>query len=205
MTWRATVLTLFPEMFPGPLGLSLAGKALGEGKWALKTIDIRQFATDKHRSVDETPAGGGAGMVMRADVAAAAVDANAESGTQTIYLSPRGKPLTQARAHELAEGPGVLLLCGRFEGVDQRVLEAREMEEISIPAGKTPRSMLLLELMTSRNIFPSKGEAKRMIRQGGIYLDGQRISDLDFQIDIQAKKEYVLKVGKKKFYKLSIK
>ena len=132
MTWRASVLTLFPEMFPGPLGLSLAGKALGEGKWALKTIDIRQFATDKHRSVDETPAGGGAGMVMRADVAAAAVDANAESGTPTIYLSPRGKPLTQARAHELAEGPGVLLLCGRFEGVDQRVLEAREMEEISI-------------------------------------------------------------------------
>jgi len=135
MTWRATVLTLFPEMFPGPLGLSLAGKALGEGKWALQTTDIRQFATDKHRSVDDTPAGGGAGMVMRADIAAAAIDAtraDAAPGTPTIYLSPRGAPLTQARAHELAQGPGVLLLCGRFEGVDQRVLEARDIEEISI-------------------------------------------------------------------------
>lgn len=135
MTWRATVLTLFPEMFPGPLGLSLAGKALGDGTWALETLDIRDFATDKHRSVDDTPAGGGAGMVMRADIAAAAIDAaraKAETGTPTIYLSPRGKPFTQARAHELAKGPGLLLLCGRFEGVDQRVLEAREVEEISI-------------------------------------------------------------------------
>ena len=135
MTWRATVLTLFPEMFPGPLGMSLAGKALGDGAWALETVDIRQFATDKHRSVDDTPAGGGAGMVMRADIAAAAVDAaraDAEPGTPTIYLSPRGTPLTQARAHELAEGPGVVLLCGRFEGVDQRVLDARSIEEISI-------------------------------------------------------------------------
>ena len=135
MTWRATVLTLFPEMFPGPLGLSLAGKALGDGKWALQTSDIRDFATDKHRSVDDTPAGGGAGMVMRADIAAAAIDAgraDAAPGTPAIYLSPRGAPLTQARAHELAQGPGVLLLCGRFEGVDQRVLEARDIEEISI-------------------------------------------------------------------------
>jgi tRNA (guanine37-N1)-methyltransferase len=135
MTWRATVLTLFPEMFPGPLGLSLAGKALGDGTWALETLDIRDFATDKHRSVDDTPAGGGAGMVMRADIAAAAIDAaraKAAPGTPTIYLSPRGKPFTQARAHELAKGPGLLLLCGRFEGVDQRVLEAREVEEISI-------------------------------------------------------------------------
>jgi tRNA (guanine37-N1)-methyltransferase len=135
MTWRATVLTLFPEMFPGPLGLSLAGKALGDGTWALETLDIRDFATDKHRSVDDTPAGGGAGMVMRADIAAAAIDAaraKAEPGTPTLYLSPRGKPFTQARAHELAKGPGLLLLCGRFEGVDQRVLEARGVEEISI-------------------------------------------------------------------------
>ena len=135
MTWRATVLTLFPEMFPGPLGLSLAGKALGDGKWALQTSDIRDFATDKHRSVDDTPAGGGAGMGMRADIAAAAIDAgraDAAPGTPAIYLSPRGAPLTQARAHELAQGPGVLLLCGRFEGVDQRVLEARDIEEISI-------------------------------------------------------------------------
>jgi len=135
VAWRATVLTLFPEMFPGPLGLSLAGKALQDGTWTLETLDIRDFATDRHRSVDDTPAGGGAGMVMRADVAAAAIDAgraNAAPGTPAIYLSPRGTPLTQARAAELAKGPGVLLLCGRFEGVDQRVLEGRDIEEISI-------------------------------------------------------------------------
>ena len=135
MTWRAAVLTLYPEMFPGPLGLSLAGKALSDGTWALETFDIRAFATDKHRSVDDTPAGGGAGMVMRAGIAASAIDAgraDAAPGTPTLYLSPRGTPLTQSRAHELAEGPGVVLLCGRFEGVDQRVLEAGEVEEISI-------------------------------------------------------------------------
>ena len=133
--WRATVLTIFPEMFPGPLGLSLAGKALAEGKWALRTIDIRDFATDKHRSVDDTPAGGGAGMVMRADIAAAVIDlarADAKPGTPTLYLSPRGKTLTQQRARDLAQGPGAILLCGRFEGIDQRVLEARYIEEISI-------------------------------------------------------------------------
>ena len=135
MTWRATVLTLFPEMFPGALGLSLAGKALAEGRWALDLIDIRDFTTDKHRSVDDTPAGGGAGMVMRADLAAAAVDAaraRAEPGTPSFYLSPRGTPLTQARVRALAEGPGAILLCGRFEGIDERVLEARQIEEISI-------------------------------------------------------------------------
>src|SRR6185312_8689132 len=133
--WRATVLTIFPEMFPGPLGLSLAGKALAEGKWALRTIDIRDFATDKHRSVDDTPAGGGAGMVMRADIAGAAIDAartGAKPGMPTLYLSPRGTTLTQARVRELAQGPGAILPCGRLEGVDQRVLEAREVEEISI-------------------------------------------------------------------------
>jgi tRNA (guanine37-N1)-methyltransferase len=135
MTWRATVLTIFPEMFPGPLGSSLAGKALADGKWALSAIDLRDFALGKHRSVDDTPAGGGAGMVMRADVAAAAIDAARASmpkDAPTIYLSPRGKPLTQARARELAAGPGVILLCGRFEGVDERVLEARAVEEMSI-------------------------------------------------------------------------
>ncbi len=133
--WRAAVLTLYPEMFPGPLGLSLAGKALSDGTWTLETFDIRSFATDKHRSVDDTPAGGGAGMVMRADIAASAIDAgraDAVPGTPTLYLSPRGAPLTQDRAHELAQGPGVVLLCGRFEGVDERVLEARGVEEISI-------------------------------------------------------------------------
>jgi tRNA (guanine37-N1)-methyltransferase len=135
MTWRATVLTIFPEMFPGALGLSLAGKALAEEKWALDLIDIRDFATDKHRSVDDTPAGGGAGMVMRADIAAAAIDAaraRTASGTPAFYLSPRGTPLTQARVRVLAEGPGAILLCGRFEGIDERVLEARQIEDISI-------------------------------------------------------------------------
>jgi len=134
-TWRATVLTLFPEMFPGPLGLSLAGKALADGKWALRAIDIRDFATDKHRSVDDTPSGGGAGMVMRADIAAAAIDAARASmpvGAPTLYLSPRGTPFTQARARELARAQGVILLCGRFEGIDERVLEARNVEEVSI-------------------------------------------------------------------------
>jgi tRNA (guanine37-N1)-methyltransferase len=135
MTWRATVLTIFPEMFPGPLGASLAGKALAEGKWALSTIDIRDFATDKHRSVDDTPAGGGAGMVMRADIAAAAIDAARASmppEAPTIYLSPRGYPFMQEHARELAQGPGAILLCGRFEGIDERVLQARNVEEISI-------------------------------------------------------------------------
>ena len=135
MTWRATVLTIFPEMFPGPLGASLAGKALAEGKWALAVIDIRDFATDKHRSVDDTPSGGGAGMVMRADIAAAAIDAaraGAEPSTPALYLSARGRPLTQGRVRELAQGPGAILLCGRFEGIDQRVLDARDIEEVSI-------------------------------------------------------------------------
>jgi tRNA (guanine37-N1)-methyltransferase len=135
MTWRATILTIFPEMFPGPLGLSLAGKALADGKWVLATIDIRDFATDKHRSVDDTPAGGGAGMVMRADIASASIDAARAAmpaGAPTIYLSPRGKPLTQDRVRALAAGSGVILLCGRFEGVDERVLEARDVEEVSI-------------------------------------------------------------------------
>jgi tRNA (guanine37-N1)-methyltransferase len=135
MTWRATVLTIFPEMFPGPLGLSLAGKALAEGKWALEAIDIRGFATGKHRSVDDTPAGGGAGMVMRADIAAAAIDAARASmpaGAPTIYLSPRGYPFMQEQARELADGHGIILLCGRFEGIDERVLQARNVEEISI-------------------------------------------------------------------------
>jgi len=133
--WRATVLTIMPDMFPGPLGLSLSGKALGEDKWSLQTIDIRDFATDKHRSVDDTPAGGGAGMVMRVDIAAAAIDAARAAmppALPTIYLSPRGRPLSEARVRALSEGEGVILLCGRFEGIDERVLEARQIEEISI-------------------------------------------------------------------------
>ena len=132
--WRASVLTIFPEMFPGPLGVSLAGRALDAGQWALETLDIRDFATDRHRSVDDTPAGGGPGMVMRADVIGAAVDAARPAGDQrpAYYLSPRGAPLDQAAVRELSEGAGAVLLCGRFEGVDQRVIEARGLQEISL-------------------------------------------------------------------------
>src|SRR5579864_6551985 len=133
MTWRATVLTLFPDMFPGPLGVSLAGKALASGLWALEARDIRSSATDKHRSVDDTPAGGGPGMVLRADVLAAAIDAaDIPPALPRLLMSPRGRPLTQSRVRQLAAGPGVLIVCGRFEGVDQRVIEARELEEVSI-------------------------------------------------------------------------
>ncbi|MEH2524305.1 MULTISPECIES: tRNA (guanosine(37)-N1)-methyltransferase TrmD [unclassified Bradyrhizobium] len=137
MTWRATVLTLFPEMFPGPLGVSLAGKALTSGVWALEARDIRDSATDRHRSVDDTPAAGGPGMVLRADVLAAAIDAaNTGQGNSKdrprLLMSPRGRPLTQSQVKELAAGPGPLIVCGRFEGVDQRVIEARNLEEVSI-------------------------------------------------------------------------
>jgi tRNA (guanine37-N1)-methyltransferase len=131
--WRATILTLFPEMFPGPLGISLAGKALSSGLWTLEARDIRASATDKHRSVDDTPAGGGPGMVLRADVLAAAIDAADEPpALPRLLMSPRGRPLTQSRVRELAGGPGALIVCGRFEGVDQRVIEARGLEEVSV-------------------------------------------------------------------------
>jgi tRNA (guanine37-N1)-methyltransferase len=133
MTWRATVLTLFPEMFPGPLGVSLAGKALTSGLWSLEARDIRDSATDRHRSVDDTPAGGGPGMVLRADVLAAAIDAaDIDQSRPRLLMSPRGRSLTQAQIRELAAGPGPLVVCGRFEGVDQRVIEARHLEEVSI-------------------------------------------------------------------------
>lgn len=131
--WRATVLTLFPEMFPGPLGISLAGRALASGIWALEARDIRNAATDRHRSVDDTPAGGGPGMVLRADVLAAAIDAaGIDPDRPRLLMSPRGTPLTQDRVARLADGPGPMIVCGRFEGVDQRVIEARQLEEISI-------------------------------------------------------------------------
>ena len=129
--WQAEIVTLFPEAFPGILGLSLTGRALAERLWSLRTIPLREYGIGRHRNVDDTPAGGGAGMVIRADVMAAALAA-ATPGLPIIYLSPRGRPLTQARAHALAQGPGVTLICGRFEGVDQRVLDARGVEEISI-------------------------------------------------------------------------
>jgi tRNA (guanine37-N1)-methyltransferase len=131
----ATVLTLYPDMFPGPLGVSLAGRALQEGVWSLETKNIRDFATDKHRSVDDTPAGGGAGMVLRPDVLAAALDSVAAEDSNPrpmLALTPRGKPLTQARISELAAGPGAILLCGRFEGFDERIFEARPLEPVSI-------------------------------------------------------------------------
>jgi tRNA (guanine37-N1)-methyltransferase len=129
--WTARVLTLFPAMFPGPLGCSLTGRALDAGLWQLEIRDIRDAATDRHRSVDDSPAGGGAGMVMRADVVGAAIDA-AAADWPLLYLSPRGAPFTQARARALAAGPGVTLLCGRFEGIDERVLQARAVEEVSL-------------------------------------------------------------------------
>ncbi|HSC61485.1 MAG TPA: tRNA (guanosine(37)-N1)-methyltransferase TrmD [Rhizomicrobium sp.] len=134
MTWRATVLTLFPEMFPGVLGHSLLGRALQKNIWSLDVRDIRDHGLGKHRTVDDTPSGGGPGMVMRADVACAAIDAARASNPDvpTIYLSPRGAPLTQARVRDLAKGPGTILLCGRFEGLDQRAIEARTLEEISL-------------------------------------------------------------------------
>lgn len=131
--WRATVLTLFPEMFPGPLGASLAGRALASGLWELEARDIRASATDRHRSVDDTPAGGGPGMVLRADILAAAIDAaDAAPNAPRLLMSPRGRPLTQSYVRDLAAGPGTLIVCGRFEGVDQRVIEARGLEEVSI-------------------------------------------------------------------------
>jgi tRNA (guanine37-N1)-methyltransferase len=130
--WRATVLTIFPEMFPGPLGQSLAGKALASGLWALEPRDIRAHATDRHRTVDDTPAGGGPGMVMKADVLARAIDAVGDDGRPRLLMSPRGAPLTQARVAALAKGDGVVVLCGRFEGVDERLIAARRLEEISI-------------------------------------------------------------------------
>jgi tRNA (guanine37-N1)-methyltransferase len=132
--WRASVLTIFPDMFPGPLGMSLAGKALASGVWTLDAIDIRAYAFDKHRSVDDTPASGGPGMVMKADVLARAIDAAAGAGDHRprLLMSPRGAPLTQARVEALAKGPGALIVCGRFEGVDERVIEGRSLEEMSI-------------------------------------------------------------------------
>ncbi len=134
--WRATALTLFPEMFPGPLGESLAGRALKEGVWSLDAVDIRRFAGDRHRTVDDAPFGGGAGMVLKPDVLSAAIEAVMQApgmaGVPKVLLSPRGAPFSQARGRELAAGPGVLLVCGRFEGVDERVIEAQALEEISV-------------------------------------------------------------------------
>jgi tRNA (guanine37-N1)-methyltransferase len=150
MTWTARILTLFPEMFPGPLGQSLAGKALERGAWALEAIDIRTFATDKHRTVDDTPFGGGPGMVMRPDVVDAALDFAARDGLKpAIYLTPRGRVLDQALVKELSAGPGAVLLCGRYEGLDERVIEARGLQEVSLGdfvlSGGEPAAIALID------------------------------------------------------------
>jgi len=148
MTWRASVLTLFPAMFPGPLGTSLAGRALERAVWSLEARDIRSFATDRHRTVDDTPFGGGAGMVMRPDIIDAAL-AGFDDGRPMIYLTPRGRPLSQQRVRDLAAGPGAVLLCGRYEGVDERVIAARRLEEVSIGdyilSGGEPAALVLLD------------------------------------------------------------
>jgi len=151
MTFRASVLTLYPEMFPGALGLSLAGRGLEAGTWSLDAVQIRDFATDRHRTVDDTPAGGGAGMVLRADILAKAIDHAAPEGDvrPKLLMSPRGRPLTQARVRELAQGPGAVIVCGRFEGVDQRAIDTRGLEEVSIGdyilSGGEPAALVLLD------------------------------------------------------------
>ena len=150
MTFKATVLTLYPEMFPGHLQYSLAGKALERGQWSLDAVQIREFATDRHRSVDDTPAGGGAGMVLKPDVLAMAIDHVSNGDTRPrLLMSPRGKPLSQTRVRELAAGEGAIIVCGRFEGVDQRVIEARGLEEVSIGdyilSGGEPAALTLLD------------------------------------------------------------
>ena len=151
MSFAADVITLFPELFPGPLGASVIGRGAAQGHWSLNLVQLRDFAPDRHRSVDDTPAGGGAGMVLKPDVLAAAIDAVAHQNDPRprLLMSPRGKPLTQARARALAAGPGVVIVCGRFEGIDERVIEARNLEEISIGdyvlAGGEVAAMVLLE------------------------------------------------------------
>ncbi len=148
MSWRADVITLFPDLFPGPLGASVLGRGMADGIWSLGTTQLRDFANDRHRTVDDTPSGGGAGMVLKPDILAAAID-SLPADRPRILMSPRGKPLTQARVRELAAGPGVIVVCGRFEGVDQRVIEARNLEEISIGdyvlAGGEVAAMVMIE------------------------------------------------------------
>lgn len=149
MTFRATILTLYPEMFPGHLGFSLSGKAMERGDWALDTVQIRDFAEDKHRTVDDTPAGGGAGMVLKPDILAKAIDSVAADSRPRLLMSPRGKPLSQSRVRQLADGEGVVIVCGRFEGVDQRVIDGRNLEEVSIGdyilSGGEPAALTVLD------------------------------------------------------------
>ncbi|MBD3728409.1 MAG: tRNA (guanosine(37)-N1)-methyltransferase TrmD [Sphingomonadales bacterium] len=151
MSFAATILTLYPEMFPGPLGISLAGRALERGDWSCETLQIRDFAEDKHRTVDDTPAGGGAGMVLKPDVLARAVDTALERqpACPVLAMTPRGTPISQARIRELAAGPGVTILCGRFEGFDERIFEGREIEQVSVGdivlSGGEPAALMILD------------------------------------------------------------
>jgi len=165
MSWAATILTLYPEMFPGPLGMSLAGRAMGEGIWSLNVVQIRDFAIDRHKSVDDTPAGGGAGMVMRADILAAALDSVPDDRPKLV-MSPRGQVLTQAMVRTLSTGPGVTILCGRFEGIDERLFEARPIIPVSVGdyvlSGGEPAALALLDacvrLLPGVMGAPSSGE-----------------------------------------------
>lgn len=151
MSFSADIITLFPELFPGPLGASVLGRGMADGRWSLRATQLRDFATDRHRTVDDTPSGGGAGMVLKPDILARAIDTVASEADlrPRLLMSPRGRPLTQARAHELAVGPGVVIVCGRFEGIDQRVIDSRQLEEVSIGdyvlAGGEVAAMVLLE------------------------------------------------------------
>ena len=173
MSFHATVLTLFPEMFPGPLGISLAGRALDQGTWSLEARDIRASATDRHRTVDDHPAGGGAGMVLKPDVLAAAIDAAPEAGPR-LLMSPRGAPLTQALVRELAAGPGCLIVCGRFEGVDERVIERRGLREISIGdyvlSGGEPAAIVLLDAVVRLlpGVMGSQASGEEESFEGGL-------------------------------------
>ena len=173
MSFRATVLTLFPEMFPGPLGLSLAGRALEQGIWSLEARDIRASATDRHRTVDDHPAGGGAGMVLKPDVLATAIDAAPHEGPR-LLMSPRGEPLTQALVREIAAGPGCLIVCGRFEGVDERVIEKRRLREVSIGdyvlSGGEPAAIVLLDAVVRLlpGVMGSKASGEEESFEGGL-------------------------------------
>ena len=185
--FAARVLTIFPAMFPGPLGISLAGKGLAQGVWALEVLDIRDFAGDRHRSVDDTPFGGGAGMVMRPDVVDAALAAVARKPGPVLCLSPRGRPFDQARARALAAGPGVTLLCGRYEGIDQRVLEARAVEEVSLGdyvlAGGEVAAMALLEAVTRLlpGVLGNEASAAEESFEGGLLEYPQFTRPADWQ------------------------
>ena len=173
MSFKATVLTLFPEMFPGPLGISLAGRALEQGIWSLEARDIRASATDRHRTVDDHPAGGGAGMVLKPDVLAAAIDATPHEGPR-LLMSPRGEPLTQGLVRELSAGPGCLIVCGRFEGVDERVIGKRELREVSIGdyvlSGGEPAALVLLDAIVRLlpGVMGSQASGEEESFEGGL-------------------------------------